>query len=97
MKGDNVKMTLNIAGELFELDVDFNQQLSVREAERDVKQFCDKLKKSWPEKSDRNILAMAAFQFAKWYRQLLEIQQEAISMSRSKCSEIDRFFQEENS
>lgn len=96
MKGayDNIKMTLNIAGELIQLDVPFDDQYKVREAERDVKLYCDKLKKSWPSVSDKNILAMAAYQFARWYRQLLDVQQEVNDIARKKSNEIDQWCKE---
>ncbi|MCH5231426.1 MAG: hypothetical protein J1F43_06485 [Muribaculaceae bacterium] len=90
MKGaDNIKMTLHIGNELIQVDVDFDDQYKVREAERDVKLFCDKLRKSWPDSADSHILAMAAYQFARWYRQLLEEQNQAIDMAREKCLEIE--------
>lgn len=86
---DNIELTLNICGELFKLNVPFDQQSDARLAERDVKLLCDSYSKKWPTKSERNILAMAAFQFARWYRQLLESQENALDMINSKCREID--------
>lgn len=83
-------MTLHIGNELIQVDVDFDQQYKVREAERDVKIFCERKRKEWPEASDAHILAMAAYQFAKWYRQLLDEQNDAIELARSKCNEIDK-------
>ncbi|MCH5224540.1 MAG: hypothetical protein J1D77_01025 [Muribaculaceae bacterium] len=88
-KDDNIEMTLNIAGEFLKLNVKFDDQLKVRDAERDVKIYCENLKKSWPEMSDRQILAWASYQFARWYRQLLEIQEKAIDIAKAKCSDID--------
>lgn len=91
---DNIKMTLNISGELFKLDVPFDDQNKVRIAEREVKSLCDRLKKAWPDKSDKNVLAMVAFQFARWYRQLLDIQEDAAEAANLKCEEIDNWCKE---
>ena len=90
MKGsDKVRMTINICGELIQLDVPIDDQYKVREAERAVKQYVDHLKKAWPDNSDRNILAMTAYQFAKSYHQLMTIQQEAIEITNARCNQID--------
>lgn len=91
MKGsDKVAMTLNIGGELIKLDVKFDDQNIVRDAEREVKIYLERLRKAWPDYSDKNLLAMAAYQFANWYLQLLKIQEDAIEQTRRKCSMIDK-------
>lgn len=90
MKGDDiVKMTINIGGELIILDVDFDDQLAVRDTENDIKKRIEILRKAWPDNSDRNILAMALYQFARWYNQLKDIQEEIIQLSDEKCRLID--------
>ena len=91
MKGsDKVNMTLNIAGEIIKLHVKFDEQDNVREAEREVRNYIDRMRKSWPEATDRELLALAAYQFAKWYQQLLSIQHEAIEMANNKCVLLDK-------
>lgn len=98
MKGsDFVKMTINIGGELIKLDVPFNQQLEVRDTEREVKNYIDRLKKTWPDNSDRNILAMAAFQFAKWAYQMVKKQEQASEIITLKKLEIDRLIHPDKS
>lgn len=90
MKGsDKVKMTLNIAGELISLDVEFDEQNSVRDVERDLKSYIDRMRKNWPQISDRQILARTAYQYAKWYHRLLNIQQEAINLSDNAILAVD--------
>ena len=90
MKGsDKVAMTINIGGELIKLDVKFDDQNIVRDAEREVRGYLDRLRKAFPDYSDRNLLAMAAYQFASWYLQLLKIQEEALEIARQKCKKID--------
>ena len=81
MKGsDKVEMTINIGGEFLKLTADFDEQNAVRDAEFAVKQYCNRLRRNWPESSDRQILAMAAYQFARWNGELLNDQKEALRM-----------------
>lgn len=89
MKGsDSVKMTLNIGGEFIELDVDFDDQINVRNTERALKNHIDHLRKQWPDKSDRNILAMAAYQFANWFRRLKNELDEAQELAQAESARI---------
>ena len=95
MKGaDTIKMTLNIGGEIIKLDVKFDDQNDVRDSERAVKQYIDKLKKTWPDISQKKSLAMAAYQFANWCHQLQKIQNEAMDIVKAKSSQIDNRFEE---
>ena len=90
MKGsDFVEMTINIGGEPIKLNVKFDEQLEVRDAEREVKLYIEKKRKSWQEASDRELLAMAAFQFALWNQKLNKVQYDALELIRQKCSLID--------
>ncbi|MCH5235706.1 MAG: cell division protein ZapA [Muribaculaceae bacterium] len=90
MKGsDKVEMTLNIGGELIKLDVKFDEQNEVREAEREIKIFIDRLRRTLSDASDRKLIAMAAFQFASWYNKLIKIQQDAIEMANLKSKQIE--------
>lgn len=76
---DKVEMTINIGGEILKLFADFNRQDDVRDAESAVRQYFNKMRKSWPEMSDTKILAMAAYQFAYWRQELLNLQNDACS------------------
>ena len=90
MKGsDKVEMTINIVGELIKLNVDFDEQNYVRDAEKAIKIYFDRLRKAWPQNSDKNILAMVAYQFAKSYHQLQKHQEEAIEIINRKINQID--------
>ena len=95
MKGsENIGMTINIGGELIELNVKFDDQDNVRDIEKDLNVFITKLRKSLSEKefSNSKIIAMAAYQYANWYHQLLKTQDRASEMAAQKCQEIDEFF-----
>ena len=96
MKGsDKVEMTINIVGELIKLNVDFDEQYSVRDAENAVKIYFDRLKKSWPNNSDKNLLAMVAYQFAKSYHQIIRQQEKAIDLINDINKQIDEISLEE--
>lgn len=97
MKGsDLVKMTINIGGELIKLDVNFDDQNKMRDTERDVKAYIDRLRKAFPDNSDRNLLAMALFQFALWYDQLKEQQEKILEITANKCQQIDQALNKTN-
>lgn len=82
MKGsDKVQMTINIGGEFLTLKAAFDEQDLVRDAEAAVRQFFNKYRREWPDSSDRQILAMAAYQFSFWHQELLKIQNEAMEMA----------------
>ncbi|MDE6576789.1 MAG: cell division protein ZapA [Muribaculaceae bacterium] len=74
---DKVKMTINIGGEHLQVAVPFNRQDVVRDAEKAVAQLIDAWKLKWPKHSDSRLLAMAAYQFAISYQDLLALHQEA--------------------
>ena len=98
MKGsDKVRITINIVGELIKLNVDFDEQDSVRDAEKAINLYFDKLKKSWPNNSDKNLLAMVAYQFAKSYHQIIKQQEDAIELINIKNLQIDEISKRENS
>ena len=91
MKGsDSVEMTINIAGEILTLKVKFDDQLSVRETEQEVKLYIEKMRKINDEATDRELLAMAAYRYANLYLQLHKIQQEAIDLVTSECLQLDK-------
>lgn len=86
---DVIDMNLNIGGELIKLKVKFDEQNDVRDAENTVRNFFDRMKKAMPDKSDRNILAMAAYQFALWFNRLNKIQERAVETIDLKTSQLD--------
>ena len=75
--------------ELIKLNVDYDEQNSVRDAETAIKIYFDKLKKSWPNNSDKNILAMVAFEFAKSYHQSIKIKDQALDIINNNISRIN--------
>ena len=95
MKGsDKIEMTIKISGENIKLDVNFNEQNDVRDAERNVINLLDKLRHAWPDFSEKKLLAMTAFQFANWYHKLIKIQEEALEMTSLKSHQIKEALEE---
>ena len=78
---DNIKMTINIGGEHLQLSVPFNRQDIVRDAESSASRLYDSWRKKWPSRSDKEILAMIAYQFASYYIELLSRYENAIKMA----------------
>lgn len=69
---EKVKMTLNIGGEHIALSVDFNQQDAVREAEKAASDLFNTWRRRFPVRTDKEIMAMVAYQFAYYYGDLLQ-------------------------
>ena len=82
-------MTIDIGGELITLNVEFDDQNNVRDTEKALARYFDHLKKEWPEKSDRNLLALTAFQFAKSYYQILKLNEEATDTTKQLIDKIE--------
>lgn len=67
---EKIKMTLHIGGTQIVVAVPFENQEMVRQVEKSV----DNLYKTWrhdfPTRTDREVLAMVAYQFASYYTEL---------------------------
>lgn len=85
MNEEKVKIKLNIAGESFLLSVPYSQQEEVRRTEADVNMLFDTWRHRFPEKNDRELLAMIAYRYADHYsalrRQLDEAGREMTELS----------------
>lgn len=86
MKTDEaITMTLNIAGQKIYLRTPFDKQNEVRETESHIGDLLKQWKRRFPEKSDNELLAMIAYQYASYYLSLYRRQQEAAT----SIAEID--------
>lgn len=74
MNEEKVKLKLTIAGESFMLSVPYSQQEETRQAEAEVNMLYDTWRSRFPEKSDRELLAMIAFRYADHFASLLRDQ-----------------------
>lgn len=67
---EKVKMKINIAGEHLLLTVPFSDQEQTRDAEKNLNMLYETWRKRFPEKSEMELLAMIAFQYASYYEDL---------------------------
>lgn len=82
---DSIKMEINIAGERIFLTVPVSMQKAVRSTEHHVSDLYRQWRRDFPQKSDKELLAMMAYQYASYYDQLLHRQEE----SRLKAEDIN--------
>ncbi|MDE7159902.1 MAG: cell division protein ZapA [Muribaculaceae bacterium] len=82
---EKVKIHITIAGERIPLTVDAPKQGAVRRTERHVAELFDTWHKRFPAKSDMEILAMVAYQFASYYDDL----RDRYEAARDAATQID--------
>lgn len=90
---DKVKMTINIGGERLQLSVAFNRQNAVRDAEKATADLYDTWRSRWPSRTDKEILAMVAYQFASYYQELLARLETAARLTTDIEERLDRIIE----
>lgn len=85
---DKVKMILNIGGEHITLSVDFNRQDAVRDAEKIAADKFKEFRQQFQKRSDREILAMVAYQIAYYYQDLFNRHKEATRMAEELDTQL---------
>ena len=85
MNEEKVKIKLNIAGEAFLLSVPYSQQEETRQTEAEVNMLYATWRSRFPEKSDRELLAMIAFRYADRFASLMR-EQEASQQEAAKIN-----------
>lgn len=93
---DKVKMTINIGGEHIELSVAFNRQDAVRKAEKAAADLFDLWRSRWAKRSDKEILAMVAYQFALYYEELVARVEDAVKAAEECDARLARIINDEN-
>lgn len=88
-ESDKVKMTISVGGEHIALSVGFNKQDAVRKAERSASELFNSWRLRWPARSDKEILAMVAYQFASYYQDLLSRIDEATAVAEEINRKLD--------
>lgn len=89
MNEEKVKLRLNIAGESIMLSVPYSQQETARQTESEVNRMFDSWRSRFPEKSDRELLAMIAFRLADRYSDLLREKQSALEMAERLNARVE--------
>lgn len=85
MEEEKVKIKLNIAGEAFLYSVPYGKQEEARHAEADINLVYSSWRKRFPEKSDRELLAMIAFRYADLYSAMVRESEN----TRTAVNDID--------
>lgn len=93
---DKVKMTINIGGEHLQLSVAFNKQDAVRDAEKAAADLYNLWRSRWTTRSDKEILAMVAYQFASYYQELLQRLENAANIADETISLLDNMIAGDN-
>lgn len=86
MDQEKIRMKLNIAGEQILLSVPYTDQEQTREVEAQLNHLFSTWRGRFPDKSDRELLAMIAFQYAGHYTSLLK-ERTAMLQAADKASE----------
>lgn len=86
---ENIKMYLNIGGQRVSLTVPFSRQNFVRDVEKDVDSLYSKWRLAFPAKTDREIFAMVAYQYASFYAELKARYDKASEIAGRCLREID--------
>lgn len=90
---EKVKMYLNIGDQRISLTAPFARQDFIRDTESEVDRLYRKWRKAFPAKTDREILAMVAYQYASFYGEL----KERYEAAAEKAEECLRHLEEEGS
>lgn len=86
---EKVKIHITIAGERIPLTVEAARQGIVRRTEREVTELFDTWHKRFPRKSDMEILAMVAYQFASFYGDLRDRYETARDVALGISDRLD--------
>lgn len=86
---EKVKMKLDIAGESFVLSVPYSRQEETRRSEAEINMIYSTWRQRFPEKGDRELLAMIAFRYADRYASLMREREETMEELRLLDRRLD--------
>lgn len=86
---EKIKILLNIGDQRIYLTVPFARQEFARDVEADVDALYRKWRREFPAKTDREILAMIAYQYASYYGELKERYETAAQKAQNCLSSLD--------
>lgn len=87
---EKVIMEINIGAQNVKLTVPFDRQLWVRDTEKEIDGLYSSLRKRFPRKDERELLAMIVYQYASFYRDLLAEHEEALNRAKELNDLLDR-------
>lgn len=86
---DTVKMEISIGSERIFITVPFSRQDAVRETEKNVGKLYSSWHRQFPKKSNSELLAMMAYQYASFYDELLARVDDAKSLAADASAKLD--------
>lgn len=82
-------MKLDIAGEILMLTVPYSQQEEKRQSEAEINMLYETWRRRFPEKDDRELLAMIAFRYAERYAALTREREQAVDLADEINARLD--------
>lgn len=86
---EKIKMEVNIGGQPIRVTAPFSEQDFVRDTEKEINGLYAKLRSVYPSKEDREMIAIIAYQYASFYRDLTAKQNKALRLALECSKEID--------
>lgn len=86
---ENVKIEIIIAGEPIKLTVPFSRQESVRKCESEINALYSEWRARFPRKTPTELMAMIAYQYASFYRELTDRYQTLTESMRLTSESLD--------
>ena len=86
---DDIKMEIAIGGQKFSISVPFSRQNFVRDIESEIGNLFSSLRKKFPKKDERELLAMIIYQYASHYGEIRERHQVALDLAIKCEKKID--------
>ena len=83
-------MELHIGSQTVAVTVPFNKQNFVRDTETEIDQLYSNLRIKFPKRDERDLLAMIVYQYADYYRELLQIHKKACHVALECEQQISR-------
>lgn len=89
MNPDNVKIEIIIAGEPIKLTVPYSRQESVRKCEKDLNALFSEWRAKFPRKTNSELMAMIAYQYASFFEELSKRHQALIDSMLETSESLD--------
>jgi hypothetical protein len=86
---EKIKMNLNIGDQRITLTVPVARKEFARNVESDVDKLYRKWRQAFPKKTDREIFAMVAYQYATFYGELKELYDSAAVKAADCLRQLD--------
>lgn len=87
---EKINIEINIGGEPIMLVVPFQNQEQTREVEEEINRLFTRWRKSFPKRSEKGLLAMIAYQYASYYKELATKYQQAIDKADECLNRLDK-------